>query len=433
MYNDFFGFNEEPFKITPDPDYMYLSSKHEEALELIEFGIKNRKGFLTLVGEVGTGKSTLIRYLVKKLPDLHISLILNPFLSTDELLYSIAKDFGIDTTLCLNKGDVYSELTKFLVSTYKNGKNAVVIIDESQNLSFESFEMIRQISNIELENDKLLQILLSGQPELETILQKEELRQLNQRISIRATLKNFDFEDTENYIIHRINVAAGIRKYIFDKSAVKKIHSYTKGNPREINQLCDKSLLIAFSENKKKVNDEIVERAARDYYLNIRKKNNVKKIYSYISLIFIIFVLVGVYFLVFSKNNSYSSKNSNFALDNSTFKRDNSTNDNVSKGNISPFHLDNSTNYDNATTEKVSVKEKSETEKLCLFVKKNLNLREKPSLDSKVNLLLKKNEKYVIDNHSVNGKWVFVSFNNKEGYIYNELELFEIKGCQADE
>lgn len=251
MYNDYFGFTENPFKITPDPDYIYLSLKHEEAIELIEYGIKNRKGFMTLVGEVGTGKSTIVRYLVRKFSDVYVSLILNPFLTPEELLYSIARDFGIDVSMCFNTGDIYSEMSKFLVDCYKNGKNAIVIIDEAQNLNFESFEMIRQLSNIELENDKLLQILLVGQPELEDVLVKENLRQLNQRISIRAKLTNFDQEDTENYINHRISIAAGIRRYIFDKSSIKKIYSYTRGNPREINQLCDISLMIAMADKKR--------------------------------------------------------------------------------------------------------------------------------------------------------------------------------------
>lgn len=452
MYNDFFGFNEDPFKITPDPDYMYLSSKHEEALELIEFGIKNRKGFLTLVGEVGTGKSTLIRFLVKKLPDLHISLILNPFLSTDELLYSIAKDFGIDISLCLNKGDVYTELTRFLVSSYKNGKNAVVIIDEAQNLPFESFELIRQLSNIELENDKLLQILLSGQPELEKVLLKDELRQLNQRIAIRATLNNFDFEDTENYIIHRINVAAGIRKYIFDRSALKKIYQYSKGNPREINQLCDRALLIAFSEKKKKINEEIIERAANDYYLDIKRKRNQKQIYKYSILVIVIIVFL-VFFIIrlnssitkWDDNVSVSNKSTevkeglvsgdtrkeNSTIDN--FTKDNFINDNFSKDNMSKVHSDNNSILDNHTKDFLIMKESPESEKLCIYVKKNLNLREKPSLNSKVNLLLKKDRKYVIDNYTLVGKWVFLSFNNLKGYIYNEQNLFEIKGCIQNE
>jgi len=432
MYNEFFGFNEEPFKITPDPEYMYLSSKHEEALELLEYGINHRKGFLTLIGEVGTGKSTLIRYLIRKFPNTHISLILNPFLSPDELLYSIAKDFGIDISLCLNKGDVYSELTKFLVSAYKNGKNALVIIDEAQNLSFESFEIVRQLSNIELENDKLLQIVLSAQPELETLLQKNEFRQLNQRISIRAKLDNFDFEDTENYIIHRINVATGIRKYIFEKYAIKRIYYYTKGNPREINQICDKSLLIAYSKKRKKVDEKIVEQAAKDYYINFKNNKFINKKYLFS---FLSFVLLGIFILYFLnskvRNNLYSEnmqKNNQtnlIKIENKNLKVvDNETQkDNQTQNNITDFDK----LKDNLTSDNQSIKNQK-----CLYPKKNINLRDSPSKKAHINIILKENKKYIIDNYNVEGNWVYVSFEKNKGYIYNDERLYEIKDCNNE-
>ncbi|MCX8084976.1 MAG: AAA family ATPase [Calditerrivibrio sp.] len=425
MYFEFYGFIEDPFKITPDPDYMYLSSKHEEALELLEYGIKYRKGFITLVGEVGTGKSTLIRFLVRKYPDYHISLILNPFLSPDELLYSIAKDFGIDISLCLNKGDVLQELTNFLVNTYKSNKNAVVIVDEAQNLSLESFEMIRQISNIELENDKLIQIILSGQTELETLLKKEELRQLNQRISVRATLKNFDFNDTENYIIHRINVAAGIRRYIFDKSAIKQIYKYTKGNPREINQICDKALLIGYSLQKKKIDRSVIDKASKEYYINQDKKPALRWLYYSIPILMIGTIILSLSYvqtkneptiipIELKDNISIPKINEHHTDNNST---DNKSSDNIISDNKTYEKKNNTTTH---TTET----------KYCLFTKTNINLRNKSSLSSGVKLVLKKDHRYILDNFIEHNEWLLISIDNLTGYIYNNKKLFEIRVCE---
>lgn len=465
MYNDYFGFTENPFKITPDPDYIYLSLKHEEAIELIEYGIKNRKGFMTLVGEVGTGKSTIVRYLVRKFSDVYVSLILNPFLTPEELLYSIARDFGIDVSMCFNTGDIYSEMSKFLVDCYKNGKNAIVIIDEAQNLSFESFEMIRQLSNIELENDKLLQILLVGQPELEDILVKENLRQLNQRISIRAKLTNFDQDDTENYINHRISIAAGVRKYIFDKSSIKKIYKYTKGNPREINQLCDLSLMIAMGDKKKRVDGSILDRAAKNYYL--KKSEDVNKIRykSMIPILFFFIVAVGVLFLLFPDLNFNSANQSKDDLisinknimdnkSNGKPKQDNFT-DNNSKSDNKNNELDNNSNkLDNNSSispiivNQVAVSEEitkdnrsniklngsnSKNDPVCLYAKKNINLREAPSFKSKVNLILIKNKKYIIYKYEFRGEWVYINIKKSHGYLYNSENLFILKGCAEDE
>ncbi|MGC9061250.1 ExeA family protein [Calditerrivibrio sp.] len=468
MYNEYFGFTENPFKITPDPEYIYLSLKHEEAIELIEYGIRNRKGFMSLVGEVGTGKSTIVRYLVRKLPDLYISLILNPFLAPEELLYSIARDFGIDVSMCFNTGDIYSEMSKFLVDCYKNGKNAVVIIDEAQNLSFESFEMVRQLSNIELENDKLLQILLVGQPELEDVLVKENLRQLNQRISIRAKLTNFDQDDTENYINHRISIAAGVRKYIFDKSSIKKIYKYTKGNPREINQLCDLSLIIAMGDRKKRVDGSILDRAAKNYYLKKSKDGtNLTKIrYKSITAILFFFIMaVGVVFFLFPDLNFNSANQSKVNLisinknimDNKSSgkpKQDNFT-DNNSKSDNKNNELDNNSNkLDNnssilpiivnqvAVSKEITKDNQSniksngsngKNDTVCLYVKKNINLREAPSFKSKVDLILIKNKKYVIDKYEYRGEWVYINFKEAHGYLYNSENLFILKGCKEDE
>lgn len=425
MYNQFFGFHEEPFKISPDPDYFYLSSSHENAIELLKYGIENKKGFISLVGEVGTGKSTLIRYLLRNLSNMATSLIINPFLSPDELLYSIAKDFGIKTDLCINKGDVYSELSYFLLNNYRAGRNAVIIIDEAQNLTFESFEVVRQISNIELENEKIVQIILAGQTELEKFLLKQELRQLNQRIAIRIKLSNFDFNDTENYIIHRINVAANIRKYIFNASSIKEIHRLTKGNPREINQLCDKSLLIAYAQKSKKVTRSIVKKAARDYYLYDDKIKNIKKFFLILSIIIFLFIFLLWNLYPKKMENVYTNQKNIVMLDNSFHKKDVNflKDDNISSSDI----------VDNKTIESDNISALNYIKKNCITVKRRINLRKIPSLNGDVLKVLNTNEKYVIVFDKLDSDWLQVKVGDQMGYIFNNSELLSIEECNIYE
>ncbi|MCA1927690.1 MAG: AAA family ATPase [Calditerrivibrio sp.] len=421
MYNKFFGFQEEPFKLSPDPEYFYLSSSHENAIELMKYGIESRKGFITLVGEVGTGKSTLIRYLLRDLSNMPTSLIINPFLSPDELLYSIAKDFGIKTDLCINKGDVYSELTHFLINNYKNGKNAAIIIDEAQNLTFESFEVVRQISNIELENEKLVQIVLAGQTELENCLLKQELRQLNQRVSIRIKLSNFDFNDTENYIIHRINVAAKIRKYIFNASAIKEIHRLTKGNPREINQLCDKSLLIAYSQNLKKIDPSIVRRAAKEYYIS--ENNKPKRKFFMFS-----FITAGIFVVLYLFWSLYGQKVQDaYANHNNISKNDNVSSE---KGNMLVKSDNNSNIIQNNTVE---ADNSSKVKDICIKINKNINFRKIPSFNGDILKVLNVNEKYNIIDEDIASDWLKIRVGEDVGYVFNDPNLLNKEECKADE
>lgn len=421
MYNKFFGFQEEPFKLSPDPEYFYLSSSHENAIELMKYGIESRKGFITLVGEVGTGKSTLIRYLLRDLSNMPTSLIINPFLSPDELLYSIAKDFGIKTDLCINKGDVYSELTHFLINNYKNGKNAAIIIDEAQNLTFESFEVVRQISNIELENEKLVQIVLAGQTELENCLLKQELRQLNQRVSIRIKLSNFDFNDTENYIIHRINVAAKIRKYIFNASAIKEIHRLTKGNPREINQLCDKSLLIAYSQNLKKIDPSIVRRAAKEYYIS--ENNKPKRKFFMFS-----FITAGIFVVLYLFWSLYGQKVQDaYANHNNISKNDNVSSE---KGDMLVKSDNNSNIIQNNTVE---ADNSSKVKDICIKINKNINFRKIPSFNGDILKVLNVNEKYNIIDEDIASDWLKIRVGEDVGYVFNDPNLLNKEECKADE
>ena len=265
MYKEFFGFEDEPFRLTPDPDYFYDSEIHDDAIATIEHAINSRRGIIVLTGEVGVGKTTITRVLLNNLIDVETSLVLNPFLDENEMLNFIAKDFGLNID-GLDKGKVFSQLVDFFVSLYKDGKNALIMVDEAQHLSFESMEMLRQISNIELEDAKLVQILFVGQFELVKKLNENRLRQIKQRIAYWINLKPLSYEETKNYISYRVQQALRYKKCLFKENAIRLIYKFTKGNPREINQVCELALIIAASYNKRKVDARSVIEAAREYY-----------------------------------------------------------------------------------------------------------------------------------------------------------------------
>ena len=291
MYKKFFGFLDEPFRLTPDPEFFYSSEIHDDAINTLEYAIDKRKGLMVLTGEVGTGKTTLVRVLLNKLLNTEVSFILNPFLSEEEILRVIAKDFGIDVEKTKNKGDVFSLLIDYTVKLYKNKKNALIIVDEAQHLPFESLEMIRQISNIEMENAKLVQVLLVGQSELIDRLNEDRYRQIKQRIAYWVNLKPLNLAETKNYINFRVQQALKYKRYIFKDSAIRYTYGVTKGNPREINQVADLSLIIAASNSKKKVGLPEMKKAAKEYY-KFTKKDRKTVYYFIFALILIIFVLI---------------------------------------------------------------------------------------------------------------------------------------------
>lgn len=261
MYEKFFYLKENPFNITPDPKFLYMSKKHQEALDLLFFGISQRKGFLMLSGEVGTGKTTICRALLEKLDSkVSSALIINPLLSDVELLKSINEDFGIKAETLTMKEQV-DALNSFLVGKAKNAENAVVIMDEAQNLSSKALEMIRLLSNLETEKMKLLQIVLVGQPELRDKLKLPELRQLNQRIVVRCHLGSLNFEETKSYIFKRLTIAGGKGSVKFTATALKSIYEASSGTPRLINIVCDRTLTAAFVAGKRVIDDEIEKKA----------------------------------------------------------------------------------------------------------------------------------------------------------------------------
>jgi general secretion pathway protein A len=264
MYLNFFGLLEKPFNVTPDTHYLYLSSQHIDALRTLHYGVKDKKGFLMLTGEVGTGKTTTTRVLLNQLPkSINTSFILNPLISTFELVKTINQDFGID-----EESDSIQEqinaLNEFLLKNAHEGKNAVVIIDEAQNLSFEALEMTRLLSNLETENNKLLQIILVGQPELEEKLSQKELRQLAQRVQIYCRLDPLDLKETISYVEHRIHRAGNYPMIKFDKAALKEIYKISHGIPRRINLVCELALLRAYSKEVKLITKSLVKETKKE-------------------------------------------------------------------------------------------------------------------------------------------------------------------------
>lgn len=264
MYETFYGLTEKPFNLTPDPRFLYLSQKHQEAFAHLVYGINNRAGFVMISGEIGTGKTTICRSLLNQLDaDTEVAFIFNPFLSPIELLRKINEDFGIPT-----KGEtvkeLIDELNNYLLAKAREGKNCVLVIDEAQNLEPQVLEQIRLLSNLETETQKLLQIVLLGQPELAQKLELPELRQLNQRITARYHLQGLDFDESLQYIAFRLRVAGGLRKVRFTRSAVKAIHRVSGGTPRVINALCDRALLIGYTRETREITPSIIRRAARE-------------------------------------------------------------------------------------------------------------------------------------------------------------------------
>ncbi len=264
MYEAFFGLDERPFNLTPDPRFLYLSDKHKEALAHLKYAIENRTGFVMVSGEVGTGKTTICRSLVDQLDqDTELAFIFNPMLSPRELLRSINEDFGIPS-----RGDtikeLIDELNEYLFEHNAEGKNCVLVIDEAQNLMPEVLEQVRLLSNLETETQKLLQIVLVGQPELAQNLALPELRQLNQRITARYHLKPLSKRETLQYIAYRLRVAAGRGKVRFSRSAVRLVYKFSGGTPRMINAICDRALLVGYTRETRDISARIVRQAARE-------------------------------------------------------------------------------------------------------------------------------------------------------------------------
>jgi len=273
MYWEHYGFTEPPFALTPNPAFLFLSTPHQEAFAHLLFAIENRAGFIELSGEVGTGKTTIVRTLLNQLdPEIYrTALIFNPTLTPTGLLKEVCTELGVESAGS-EMHELHQALNRFLLEENGAGRTVVLVIDEAQNLSVEVLEQIRLISNLETERSKLIQIVLVGQPELRALLSRRELRQLDQRITVRYHLKPMGSADTGEYIRHRVRFAAGGREPLhFSPGAVQRIYRFSGGLPRLINGVCDRALLLAYTRDAREVTPSMASLAVADLRKDVRR------------------------------------------------------------------------------------------------------------------------------------------------------------------
>jgi general secretion pathway protein A len=263
MYESFYGLKEKPFNLTPDPDYLYMSPGHENAYTHLEYAIQESKGFVVVTGEVGSGKTTLINYLLRKIPQaIHVGIINNTFVQPQELLKMICNEFEIqfedsDKTVLLTR------LYGYLLEQFSKRERVVLIIDEAQNLSEKTLEEIRMLSNLESEKDHLIQMILVGQPQLKEKLQRKSLEQFVQRVNVYCHLDALDKVEVENYIHHRLTVAGAQNLDLFDPEAIKGIYKHSLGIPRLINTLCDAAFVYGYADDVKVIGRDLIEAVAK--------------------------------------------------------------------------------------------------------------------------------------------------------------------------
>jgi general secretion pathway protein A len=269
MYKEFFGLRANPFNVNPDPRYLFLTRHTEEALACLTYGIQSRKGFVLLTGEVGTGKTTLINKLLEwlRLQQVATAFIFNSRLNVPQFFDFMMTDFGIECP-SKAKSQILLHLYNWLLDRYRAGETGVLIVDEAQNLSDDVLEEIRLLTNLETFTEKLLQIVLVGQPELDVKLRQPHLRQLRQRLTLRAKTHPLTLDETQAYVAQRLRIAGSNGRAIFDPEAVAAIHRYAAGVPRVINLLCEHSLVSSFVDQQSTISPAVVEAVARDFDMN---------------------------------------------------------------------------------------------------------------------------------------------------------------------
>jgi general secretion pathway protein A len=268
MYKEFFGLKANPFNVNPDPRYLFLTRHTEEALACLTYGIQSRKGFVLLTGEVGTGKTTLINKLLEwlRLQQVSTAFVFNSRMNVPQFLEYMMADFGIPCET-RSKSQILMKLYNWLLDRYRAGETAVLIVDEAQNLTDEVLEEVRMLTNLETFTEKLLQIVLVGQPELEQRLKQPQLRQLRQRLTLRAKTHPLTLDETKAYVAQRLKIAGSNGQQIFQPEALIAIHRFGNGIPRVINLLCEHCLVSAFVDQQKTVTTSVVEAVARDFDL----------------------------------------------------------------------------------------------------------------------------------------------------------------------
>jgi general secretion pathway protein A len=259
MYEEFYGLKEKPFNLNPDPDYLYMSPGHENAYTHLEYAIQESKGFVVVTGEVGSGKTTLINYLLRKIPEtVHVGIINNTFVDPQELLKMICQEYELE----IGDSDKTVLLTRFysyLIDQYSKKERVILIIDEAQNLPENSLEEIRMLSNLESEKHHLIQMILVGQPQLKEKLQRKSLEQFVQRVTVYCHLDGLDKVQVENYINHRLRVAGADHLDIFNSEAIKALYKHSMGIPRLINTLCDGAMVYGYADEVKVIGRDLIE------------------------------------------------------------------------------------------------------------------------------------------------------------------------------
>lgn len=311
IYEHYFALTQRPFSIAPNPSFLYACGQYKEALAALEYGMLHRGGFVLLTGEVGTGKTTLCKFLLQSVPqDTEVALVLHPQLDRIELLQLICKEFGLDGAGLFKESQLIDLLTEFLLHVYSKGGYSVLIIDEAQHLDESVLELVRLLTNLETHEDKLLQIILLGQPELKDRLNKYQLRQLNQRFTARFHLSGLSFSQVRSYLNHRVEVAGG-RESLFTISAAWLLYRMTGGIPRLINVLADRCLMGCYAEQKKQVTPIMVLRAAKEVLPTKNKRNHNKWWAAFAALVL---VVVGLNYMPGNLSKAVFSpdKKSNF-------------------------------------------------------------------------------------------------------------------------
>jgi len=264
MYLQHYGLREMPFNITPDPRYLFFSRQHREAVNSLVYGIEQRAGFMALVGEVGSGKTTVCRAVLSRLPaGVETALVLNPCLTGNQLMQAILQDLGVEART-RDRLRLVEMLNQFLLDRANRGVNVAVVIDEAQDMSPELMEQVRLLSNLETDAHKLMQMVLAGQPELDRRLAMSELRQLRQRISIRCVLDPLEPEDVRGYVGHRLRIAGADDAGLFDDAALRVVHRASHGIPRLINKVCDRAMLAGFAAGVRRIGAAECKRAVRE-------------------------------------------------------------------------------------------------------------------------------------------------------------------------